>query len=376
MKYCTVCLQPDTRPNTYFNDSGVCPACLYSNELQHVDWEERFEILQEVIAKYAKKTDKQKFDCIIGVSGGKDSTRQALWIRDKLDLNPLLVCLTYPPEHVTDRGVDNLSNLIELGFNVLVSALAPGTWRTLMRHSFNKFTNFARSTELALFASVPRIAIRYQIPLILWGENPGLQLGDMKTLGKTGYDGNNLRNMNTLSGGALDWMFEAGVELDSLISYQYPSGEEFDAAGLQIIYLGWFLKDWSLINNALYSCASGLGIRTDGPELTGDLEGVSSLDEDWVTLNQMIKYYKYGFGRATDYVNDGIRNGQLTREEGIELIEQYDGKCGDDYIASFCDYINISVQDFWSKVHQSVNSELFDMSNGMIRPKFKVGVGL
>jgi N-acetyl sugar amidotransferase len=376
MKYCTVCLQTDTRPNTYFNASGLCPACVYFNELQHVDWEERFEILQELITKYAKKTSKQKFDCIIGVSGGKDSTRQALWARDKLGLNPLLVCLTYPPEHVTTRGVDNLSNLIQLGFNVVVSALSPVTWRRLMRHSFDQFTNFARSTELALFASVPRIAIRYQIPLILWGENPGLQLGDMKTLGKTGYDGNNLRNMNTLNGGGLEWMLEAGLDLDSLISYQYPSKEEFDDAKLQIVYLGWFLKDWSLINNALYSCASGLEIRTDGPDLTGDFEGVSSLDEDWVTLNQMIKYYKYGFGRATDYVNEAVRHGRLTRDEGIECVEQYDGRCGDDYIAGFCDYIGISVQAFWDKVYQSTNLELFDISNGVIKPKFKVGVGL
>ena len=69
-----------------------------------------------------------------------------------------------------------------------------------------KFSNWGKSTELALFSAVPQIAIEYKIPLIFWGENPGLQLGDLKTLGKTGYDGNNLRNMNTLSGGKANWI--------------------------------------------------------------------------------------------------------------------------------------------------------------------------
>ncbi len=235
-------------------------------------------------------------------------------MRDRLGLKPLLACLSYPPEQVTERGVANISNLISLGFDVVLSAPAPGTWKRLMRASFDRFTNWARSTELALFSSVPQLAIRYGIPLILWGENPGLQLGDLKTLGRTGYDGNNLRYMNTLSGGGLDWMLEAGADPRELIAYRYPSPEAFEAHGLQIVYLGWFLGDWSLVNNGMYAATSGLHVRTDTVENTGDLAGVTSLDEDWVTLNQMIKYYKFGFGRVTDYVNEEIRLGRLTRE--------------------------------------------------------------
>ncbi len=305
MKYCSRCLQPDTRPNTVFTPAGICPACDYWDRLAHVDWQERYEILQDLLAEFPRKPG-QKFDCIIGVSGGKDSTRQALWVRDKLGLNPLLACLSYPPEQVTERGVRNISNLIEQGFDVVISAPAPQVWQGLMRAAFDKFTNWARSTELSLFSSVPQLAIRYQIPLILWGENPGLQLGDLKTLGRTGYDGNNLRYMNTLSGAALDWMLDAGIDRKQLIPYQYPTPEEFDAHGLQIVYLGWFLGDWSLTNNGMYSVAGGLQIREDPVENTGDLRGVTSLDEDWVTLNQMIKYYKFGFGRVTDYCNEEI----------------------------------------------------------------------
>lgn len=374
MNYCSRCLQPDTRPNTVFRD-GVCPACHYFDQLQDVDWQDRFEILQDLLSQFPRRKG-QFHDCIIGVSGGKDSTRQALWVRDKLGLNPLLVCLSYPPEQVTERGVNNLSNLIELGFDVHTLAPAPDTWRRLMAASFRRFTNWCRSTELALFSAVPRLAIHYKIPLILWGENPGLQLGDLKTLGRTGYDGNKLRFMNTLSGGGLDWMLEEGFSDQDLIAYRYPDAEEFESAGLQIIYLGWFLGDWSLINNALYSCSNGLEIRDDIPENTGDLHGVSSLDEDWVTLNQMIKYYKFGFGRATDYVNEEIRIGRMSRDEGIKVVEQYDGCCGPHYISSFCDYIGIDTEMFWQQVYANLNRNLFDLSaDGLITPRFTVGVG-
>lgn len=376
MKYCKKCLQPDTRPNTAFTNDGICPACDYYYKLGHVDWKERTEILKD-IAKDFPKSNRHNFDCIIGVSGGKDSVRQAVFVRDKLGLNPLLACLSYPPEQVTQRGVDNISTLINLGFDCVISNPAPGTWRKLMRNSFDIFTNWCKSTELALFSSVPQLAIQYDIPLILWGENPGLQLGDLKTLGKTGYDGNNLRNMNTLEGGTLDWILDIHKDEGDLIPYRYPNKNMFDKARIQIVYLGWFLGDWSLVNNASYSCLDGLEIREDKVQNTGDLYGVTSLDEDWVTLNQMIKYYKYGFGRVTDYVNEAIRNGNMTRDQGIELVNKYDDSCSKNYIKSFCDYISISVDQFWKQVRENVNPDLFNVSSdGKIKKKFKVGKGL
>jgi N-acetyl sugar amidotransferase len=375
MKYCNRCLQPNTRPNTVFSADGVCPACAYFEALKNVDWQERFEILEDLLASYPRRTG-QYHDCIIGVSGGKDSTRQALYLREKLGINPLLVSLSYPPEQVTERGVSNLSNLMELGFDVVISAPAPQTWKVLKREGFRKFTNSFRSTEMALFSSVPQIAIRYGIKLILWGENPGLQLGDMKTLGRTGYDGNSLRYMNTLSSG-LDWMLDCGYSKAQLFSYVYPEASEFEKHDLQIVYLGWFLGDWSLVNNAGYSCGNGIEIRVDGVEKTGDLYGVTALDEDFTPVNQLIKYYKYGFGRVTDYVNEEIRLGRLSRCDGIRLVEDYDDAKDEKYIEDYCDYLGISTKKFWDKVKASVNEQLFSIENdGFIRRKFKVGVGL
>ena len=160
-------------------------------------------------------------------------------------------------------------------------------------------------------------------------------------------------------------------------AYYYPSVELFDKHDLQIIYLGWFLGDWSLTNNGMYSIAEGLKIRTDHVSNTGDLRGVSSLDEDWVTLNQMIKYYKYGFGRVTDYCNEEIRLENMTRSEGIKLANQYDHACSKEYIESFCEYIKISPNQFWKQVRSSVNKDLFEVKrSGEIVKKFIVGEGL
>lgn len=374
MKYCTRCLQPDTRPNTVFTEDGLCPACHYYEQSKGINWQERYEILRDLI-KDIKRVPGQHFDCIIGVSGGKDSTRQALWVRDNLGLKPLLVSLSHPPQQVSQMGVDNISNLIEMGFDVVLLSPAPETWRQLMRESFFQFTNWARSSELALFSSVPQLAIRYQIPLIFWGENPALQVGDLKTMGRNGYDGNNLRHSNTLSSGHA-WMEASGFQHKNILPYIYPSSEAFDAAKIQIIYLGWFMGDWSLLQNAAYTCPVGLTIRSESPEETGDLYGLSNLDEDWHNMNQMVKYLKFGFGKVTEYVNEELRSGSMDRPTAIALVEKYDGKCSDKYIDSFCEFIQITRSEFWAHVYRSMDKNLFEIdASGAIRRKFTVGVG-
>jgi hypothetical protein len=245
----------------------------------------------------------------------------------------------------------------------------------LVRESFHKFANWARSTELALFSSVPRLAIQKNIPLIFWGENPALQVGDKGAEGKTGYDGNNLRNSNTLSSGH-DWMLELGYTRKDILPYLYPTTKEFDAAKVQIIFLGWFLGDWSLRKNSNISICHGLRMRNELPEITGDLYGTSNLDENWHLLNQMIKFYKFGFGKVTECVNEEIRDQLCTRDDAIELVEEYDGKCSDKYISGFCKYIGISTTDFWDHVAKNAHPALFSRNGNRLTKQFKVGVDI
>jgi len=120
-----------------------------------------------------------------------------------------------------------------------------------------------------------------------------------------------------------------------------------------------------------------LQIRTDNVTATGDLFGVTALDEDFTPINQMIKYFKYGFGRTTDYVNEEIRIGRMTRNQGIKLVERFDDNCSPDYISRYCDYLEISVELFWDKVRESCDLRLFAIKeDGTIKRKFEVGVGI
>jgi len=377
MKYCKKCLQPDTRPNTRFLADGVCPACNYHETLVDVDWDSRREELSNIV-KFGKMNNTSGYDCIIGVSGGKDSTRQALFVKEVLGMNPLMVCLAPPPQQITLMGVDNLSNLIAHGFDCVTINPAPEVWKRLMYLSFMKYVNPFKSTELALFSSVPRLAIAYQIPLIWWGENSALQLGESSVMGASGSDGNNLRKMNTLGGGDISWILQSGFLRNEILQYAYPTEEEIERANIRITFLGYFWKDWSLIGNGNYAALRGLDVRGDHPSEMGEYVGVTALDEDWTPMNQMIKYLKYGFGRTTDYVNEDIRNGRLTRDEAIYLVDRYDGKCAKKYISSFCDFIDITYEKFWEVVDgHGVNNSLFERIDlGEYKPKFKIGYGL
>jgi len=374
VNYCATCLQPDTRPGIRFDEDGICPACNYAVDLRSVDWDDRHAKLAEIV-DFGRTHRSWGYDSIIGVSGGKDSTRQALFVKNELGMNPLLVCLSYPPEQSTQRGVDNLSNLVDQGFDCVTIYPATEIWRKLVKRGFVEYGNWCRSTELALFSSVPRLAVAYQIPLIWWGENPALQLGDLNVMGEDGSDGNQLRRMNTLGGGDTSWLLEDEVAPRQILQYNYPSIDHIERSGIRICFLGYFWRDWSLLDNGIYAALRGLDVRRESGLEIGDPWGVSSLDEDWVTLNQMIKYLKYGFGRTTEYVNELIRQGQISRQEGVRLVETFDGKCGESYIQSFCAYIGISIEYFWDVVDRFVNKALFErVHQGEYRRLFEIGV--
>ncbi|SNB45046.1 N-acetyl sugar amidotransferase [Geobacter sp. DSM 9736] len=372
MIYCKKCLQPNTRPNIKFNEEGVCPGCLYAATLVDVDWASRQSILKE-ICEFGRAHNSSGYDCIIGVSGGKDSTRQALYVKHVLKLKPLLVSCIFPPEQITHRGAYNVENMIKHGFDTVTIGPAPGIWRENMRHGFFKYGNWQKSTELALFSTVPRLATAYQIPLIFWGENPALTLGELGT-NSLDYEGNQMKHGNTLAGGDPSWMFSDNIKLRDLLCYSYPSDEDMERAKLRIIYLGYFWKIWSKKDNGSFSCLHGLDIRDDRPEDMGDIMGVDALDEDWMNMNQMIKYRKFGFGRVTEFVNEEIRFGRMTREEGINLVTRYDGKISEKIIADYCRYLEISVEEFHRVVDSFTNEEIFQRdARGEWKLRYPIG---
>lgn len=376
MNYCACCVTPDTRPNGRFNAHGVCLPCEFARESRTVNYKARFAELQQLIARKTAAQRNRRWQCIVGVSGGKDSTRQALWVREKLGLNPLLVSVAYPPRQITQVGADNLSNLIKLGFDTLVLGPAPRLSRELVRAAFFRFCNWCKATEMALFSGVPQVAITKGIRLILWGENPALQVGDANMLGDSIWDGSNLVKSNTLAGGDLAWFREVAPREGALAPYKFPSADALRRARVSTVFLGPAWEDWSAEMNSTIALAHGLDIRQDDPKNTGDLLCTSMIDEDWTIVNNLLKFYKLGFSRGTEQANARIRAGLMTREEGIAMAEAYDEACSDEYIASFCRYIRCTESEFWAVVRKFAHPQLFDCSGQRPVKRFKVGYGL
>lgn len=168
------------------------------------------------------------------------------------------------------------------------------------------------------------------------------------------------------------------VSIEDLYFFQFPPKEDMINKGIRGIWLQYYTKEWSQVGNADFSIARGLKGRTDEKlEDIGRYRRFTALDSDMQIVNQMIKYYKFGFGFATDEACYDIREGRLTREDAIWLVEKYDGKCAARYINEFCDYLEITTEYFWEIVDSYVNKLLFVKDDkGKWQPKFKVGQDL
>ena len=361
MKRCKTCVETDSRPSSVFDEDGICLPCksVSSQSIENIDWDERSEQLKNIV-KWAKEHSNFGYDCIIGVSGGKDSLRQALFARE-IGLNPLLVCCTYPPEQMTKRGANNLANLINLGFDTINTAPAPIISKKLMKNCFETFGNLFNASELALYSSLPIAATAYRIPLILLGENPGLSFGN--DAGSDNFDGNKMKHMNTLQGGDPRRFKTQEMSDKDLYWYRYPDDESMEKADLRIVYLGYFMPDFNDHTNAKLAIEHGLEVRQGedaDPNNIGGESNYVALDDDFVIVNQMLKYLKLGFGKATQEVGVAVRAGLMSREEGKKIVKAYDGKCHEKYIKQLADYLEITVEEFWKITDKFVNKDLFE----------------
>lgn len=376
MRFCKRCVEPDTRPDCAFDEEGVCVACRHRERMATVDWGARHKELQ-AIADWARATTKSQYHCMVPISGGKDSHRQALWVRDELGLKPLLVTCAYPPQQQTERGAANLANMVELGFDTYVISPAPKTWKEMYRIGFIRHGNLFRSSELALYACAPRVAVAYNIPLLVYGENPTLSWGAGAGGSLTG-EASMIRNSDTIRGGMKEWL-DAGIPEDKLYWYEYPPQADIERANIRMIYLGYFIEGTSGFDdftNARTAIAAGLTTRHGldaKPEEIGSILDFEVLDEDFVIVNQMLKYLKFGFGKVTENASGAIRNGMLTRERAVELVRMYDGRCANRYIERLCDYLEITGDEFWQIAERHRNPKIWERgADGTWQTRFAV----
>lgn len=374
MRYCKKCLQPDTRPGIVFDDEQVCYACRYEESKATIDWDARKKELI-AFAEEAKAESKKRgnvYDCVVGVSGGKDSLFQAVYAKEELGLNPMLVnCM---PDEITEIGRHNLDNLNNLGFDIFSIRPNPIVAKKLARKTFYERGNIIASSEYGLWASSYIMADKFNIPLIIQGENAALTLGTAKNQETTG-NAFSVVQLETLRAQSVDSMVDEanGIYAKDLFTYKMPDVAEMEKKGIRAVFLQYYAKEWSQVYNADFAVARGLLGRQDDLHDLGRYRRYTALDCDLQIVNQTIKYLKFGFGYATDEICYDIREGRFTREQGKWYVKEYDGLCGQYYIDKACKYLGITVEEFWRVVDQYVNKDLFEKKDGKWVPKFTVG---
>lgn len=337
---------PDSRPGLVLDASGVCNACRWHQQKSTIDWDARHAELQE-ICDQAKRETSGPWDCVLGVSGGKDSTWQAFYLRDVLGLSPLLV--QFSSAEGTDLGRYNLEKLTEHGFSLVSFHPSPVVSRALSKKSFFKFGNIIKYAEQSLFSTPYRVAMAYHIPLVFFGENPALECGDgfrrEGTQVSAGWDATTIRYNNTLGGAHLDTWLGDGIREKDIIPYSFPSDQELSLWGGRGIFMGYYLN-WSGYRNALFSIQKGLRCTPSLPHDIGDYCRYNSLDSHFVSVNSHMKHVKLGFGHTTEFSSYDVRTGRINRSEAIDLIREFDGRCHSRFIKGYCDWIGITTEEF------------------------------
>lgn len=374
MRYCKRCLQPDTRPNVVFDDEQICFACRYEESKATIDWAARTAELQ-AIADEAKAEAKKRgniYDCVIGVSGGKDSTFQALYARDRLGLNPLLI--NCAPDEITEIGRHNIDNLNNMGFDIISIRPNPVVAKKLARKCFFERGNIIAASEYCLWASTFIMSAKFNIPLIIQGENAALTLGAAKNQEPTG-NAFSVTKLDTLSQQKVEDFIDLSQNITEkdLFFYKIPSAAEMEAMGTKAIFLQYYSREWSQVTNADFAVARGLIGRQDDLHDLGRYRRYTALDSDLQIANQTIKYLKFGFGYATDEICYDIREGRFSREDGKWYVKEFDGLCGQKYIDIACKYLSVTEEEFWEVVDRFVNRDLFEKEDGKWVPRFTVG---
>lgn len=369
IKYCRTCVLPDTKPDLWFDENGVCSACLnYQNRAQ-VDWTKRREELDTILSRYRSQSG--NWDCIVPVSGGKDSTYQVLRLLE-LGMNPL--CVTSTTCDLSDIGRKNIENIKNFGVDYVEFSPNKKVRRKLNRIGLLDVGDISWPEHVSIFTIPVRAAVQYSIPLIVWGENSQNEYG-----GPAAACENNILDRNWLEefGGLLglrvsDLAASYGIKEQELIPYRYPTDEQLKAVGVTGLFLGHYIP-WDGYSNALISQA--FGMTTYDKVVEGSNVNYENLDNHQTGIHDYFKFLKFGFGRTTDIACLHVRRDRITRADAINMIKMHDGKFPWTYLGKSLEDIllplDLSVDEFIAVCDQFTNKKIFktDSQGKLIKDK-------
>jgi N-acetyl sugar amidotransferase len=352
MKYCDICILPDSRPGIEFDATTKQCNCSFVRKDKRKIPESRIQEF-EILVKKTKAKNKD-WDCVIPVSGGKDSTWQTIKALES-GLKPL--CVTWRTPGRTSIGQQNLDNLISLGVDHMDVSINPITEKELTKQAFIRLGIPALPMHMALFSIPTRFALKLDIPLIIWGENSAYEYGgededadSMKLTHKW------LEKYGVNGGTAIsEWVSES-LSMNDLHLYSYPSESEIAEAGLSPVFLGYFF-DWS--PREAFELASKHGFKAAEHAVVGTYN-FADIDEAFImSVHHWLKWYKFGITREWDNLSIDIRLGKITRAEAIDIIREKGEHNPIKEIEMFCDYIDMSTQEFYSIAEKFRNNKIW-----------------
>jgi hypothetical protein len=255
----------------------------------------------------------------------------------------------------TPLGQQNLDNLIAMGVDHIDFTCNPHVERRFLLASLDRFGTTAIPMHLALFAIPLTIAARYDVPLVVWGENSAAEyVGD--TAATHRLDGEWVRRYGAVHGTtAADWVSDELSERD-LAPYFGPADEELEAKGIEAVFLGEYLR-WDPEMTARVAAEHGFRARDEGPK-TG-VYAYADIDDDFISIHHYLKWPKFGFTRSFDNLSLEIRNGRLTREQAIARLKELGDETPREDIAKFSEYVGITTDDFSARAERWRNPDVW-----------------
>jgi N-acetyl sugar amidotransferase len=373
IKFCDRCVVSNQRPRIHFED-GVCGACLFNNiKEDEVDWDQREAELRELCDEHRREDG--RYDVVVPASGGKDSSMVAHKLKHKYDMHPLTV--TWAPFEYTPIGYQNFHNFVKSGFNNMMCWQNGVIHRKLARVAFETLGDAWQPFTYGQVAYAFHIANKFDIPLGFFGEN-----------GEAEYSGNpDVFDKRGMPLGEWAEQYFKGVTVDDLIYhgldskeylseddynepdlqfYRPPDVQELEELGAEFHWFSYYEK-WVPQENYYYA-AENTGFEANPRGRSeGTYSKYASLDDKLDGFHYYLKFIKFGIGRATADAAHEIRDGHITREEGISLIKKYDGEFPERWFDEFLEYLDITEEHFWNVVDKFRSPHVWKLEDGRWR---------
>lgn len=356
MRYCKRCLYPENHPlYITFDDEGICSGCRVHEEKDILDWESRGEKLRSILKNY-KNESGNSYDCIIPVSGARDSYFIVHTIKNVYGMNPLLV--TYNKQYNTAEGVRNLANLrIQFDCDIMTLTVNPETVKNITRATIRKMGSIYWHCLAGQTVYPVQVAVKFKIPLIIWGAHQGIdQVGMFSHLDEVEMTRKYRKEHDLMGLEAEDLIDDFdGISEKEIVQYKYPDDKELERVGVRGIYLNNYIRWDSKAQHE--NMISAFGFKTEKQTRTFDT--YNDVDcFNYSDVHDYIKFIKYGYGKVTDHACREIRLRRMTREQGMDMVKKYTNN-SPQHLPLFLNWIGITENSFHYLIDQHRNKEIW-----------------